>query len=677
LNNRYCFPLLYSLLFLLFMVPQTVFAIYAPPLSPTKKTYKIAAEWALPPFSYVAENGSLTGASIDIMEKIAAYNNLVFQYIPMDLAQAEKELQAGRIDAIAGVAYSTEKSMAFEFSESYFTMSDSLIVPKDKQKTVRSIGDVRTLHVVLQDRKPVVESLFNLRNTKLTITGNQLSGMYTLLQGRADVFIGNKWTANIYLRRLKQQDRFVVQEDVIEPADFAIAVRKGDDALLTRINKTLTTMKAKGEVNKIINRWISSESTVQIARLQQFVRLLTTILVVTACVLLLIYIWNQRLKKAVRNQTEELWILNGFLQEQRQKIADRDAFKEQILNNIYTGIITFDMNFTITSSNVRANEMLGFAAEIPLTEQNSPLLSRILEHWRSNKEQNQNSLVKLEIDENGEWKVIYYRLLILHDAQNRQTGYLLSMTDRTEEKRLEQKLVVQEKLRALGQLVAGVAHEIRNPLTSIKTFVDLLPSKYDRPQFRDAIVEHLPVEVNRLNTIVTDLLDYARPRSPSKEVYSAKTLLASLLTFLRVTIEKKQIILEHCIHDDLTFYIDPQQIRQVFLNLLLNAIDAVEEMPVKKITISVEREDEKTGRITVIDTGKGITSEQMKLIFEPFYTNKHNGVGLGLPLSYKLIKENEGDIRVTSLPDHGTTITVFLPLYTWEESVYETSCTYS
>ena len=192
-------------------------------------------------------------------------------------------------------------------------------------------------------------------------------------------------------------------------------------------------------------------------------------------------------------------------------------------------------------------------------------------------------------------KIIYYHVLQMYDSHENQTGYILSINDETEKKKLEQKLITQEKLHALGQLVAGVAHEIRNPLTSIKTYIDMLPSKYDQPRFRELIIKHLPAEVNRLNTIVTDLVDYARPRPPNKHRISAYEL-TSLWEFLQVTIENKQIILEHAIDDHLVFFIDPQQIRQVLLNLILNSIHAVEDTNEKRIMIVMEKEEKEMGR---------------------------------------------------------------------------------
>ena len=187
------------------------------------------------------------------------------------------------------------------------------------------------------------------------------------------------------------------------------------------------------------------------------------------------------------------------------------------------------------------------------------------------------------------------------------------------------------------------------------------------------MIEHLPSEVNRLNTIVSDLVDYARPRPPNKQRISALEL-TSLLDFLQVTIEKKQIILEQSIEENLFFIIDPQQIRQVLLNLILNSIHAVEGTDEKRIAFCMEKEDKGKGRITISDTGKGMEQEEQIRIFEPFYTNKEKGVGLGLTLSYQLIKENNGDIHVSSQPHQGTMFTITLPLYQEEEEKSETTC---
>jgi signal transduction histidine kinase len=644
--------------------------IWTPIAFAEKTTYKIAGEWALPPFSYTKEDGTLTGISIDLMEKVAVENGLSFEYVPMSRSEAQAALENGTVDAIAGIAYSTENDSRFDFSEPYFTMSDSLIIPKDKKNRIKGIEDVRDLNIVVENHTPVVETLLNMRNTKLTLSTNQYSGLLALINGRTDVFIGNKWTSKVYLQQLKQEENFVILDEVIEPADYTIAVKKGNETLLRMINHTLTTLKAKGEVNAVINKWVMTKPDAIIARLEHFILLLTIVLSTVALVLLFIYIWNYRLKKAVNIQTRKLRLLNENLQEQRQEIADSNTFKEQILNNIDTGIVTFGPDFNMTSCNARALEMLNLSTFTPLHLQQSSLLEQMSHH----DEQDSVAPIILEINDHGQRKVFYYRMLKMYDSQLKQTGYLLSINDETEKKKLEQKLITQEKLHALGQLVAGVAHEIRNPLTSIKTFIDLLPRKYDRPQFRELMMEHVPAEVNRLEMIVSDLIDYARPRPPNKQLCSSNDL-TSLLAFLQVTFEKKRIILNQTLNNNLIFYIDPQQIRQVLLNLILNAIDAVEETTEKNLTITMEKENEHMGRIIIADSGKGMKQDELNRIFEPFFTSKEKGVGLGLSLSYQLIKENDGDIQVSSQYNKGTIFTVTLPLYQKEEIQDEATCT--
>ncbi|KWW17269.1 hypothetical protein AS888_21905 [Peribacillus simplex] len=632
-----------------------------------QKTYIIAVESALPPFSFKNEANEPSGINIDLMEKIAKNNGTVFEYLPMEMQEAEKRLMNGSVDAIVGSTYSIEKDNQLDFTQPYFTMSQSIIIPSNRKKDIHTLTDLRDAHVVLDPTTPVISTFLNMRNTNLTTVSNQYSGMLTLMNDRADAFIGNKWTAEYYLKKLRQGENYIILDEVIEPADYTIAVKQGNQTLLFMMDNALTELKANRQLNGIIDKWLMPQSDQKIARLEQFIFWLTMILTAGAIILFIIYIWNQKLKKSVLAQTRTLHLLNEDLEKQRQKLDNSKAFKEQILNNINTGIITFDHDFLITSCNEKASEILNISKEMILNIPNHTQLLKMFEatHPEQREKVGTGSFRIRVLHGRHEQKEISYSMHKMYSTEKIHTGYLLSMNDETEKKTLEKKLVTQEKLHALGQLVAGVAHEIRNPLTSIKTFIDLLPSKYDKPQFRQVLMEHLPTEVNRLNAIVTDLIEYARPRPPNITNCPAHELI-SLLAFHKVTMAKKQIHFEQAIDEDLIFYIDLQQIHQVILNLVLNSIQAVEEREVKTITISIDRENEKTGRITISDSGIGIKQDEQNHIFEPFYTNKDKGVGLGLTLSYRLIKENNGDIQVKSHPDCGTTFIILLPLYTNE-----------
>ncbi|MDQ0271788.1 transporter substrate-binding domain-containing protein [Cytobacillus purgationiresistens] len=628
--------------------------------------YKVAGELAFPPFSYMNQEEELTGISIELMERIAEETGMEFEFIPMDLRDAEEALKRGEIDAIAGMTYSVDKDRDFDFSTPYFTMSDSLVIPKDQARKIGGIEDLRGSHIVLQDQTTGLNTLMNLRNTNFTLVANQYNGLLMLLNKRADVFVGNKWTSAFFLNKYHLENQYVIHDIVLDPADYAIAVKEGNESLRSILDKTITDLKAKGEITHLIEKRVKPGNEAEIARLEHFITLLFIFLCIGAFVLIIIYLWNKRLKAAVDEQTKDLILLNADLRQQRQRTADSNAFKDQILNNIDTGIVTFDLHFSITSCNSRALNILELSSVSAYNLQQSPIFMKIVQddNFKSDEE---DIFRFLDITHQGKRKIIYYSLNKMYNSLENQAGYLLTMNDETEKKKLEQKLITQEKLRALGQLVAGVAHEIRNPLTSIKTFVDLIPRKYNQPAFQEMLMKHLPAEVDRLGGIVTDLIDYARPGQPNIQPCSAEEL-TSLLTFLQVTMNENNINFEEELGENLVFYIDPQQLRQVLLNLLFNAIHAVEQEEDKKIRMVMEKESDCSAKIQIIDNGQGMNQEELNHIFDPFYTTKDKGVGLGLTLSYNLVKENGGDIFVSSIPLKGTTFTIVLPIYQEEET---------
>lgn len=223
-----------------------------------------------------------------------------------------------------------------------------------------------------------------------------------------------------------------------------------------------------------------------------------------------------------------------------------------------------------------------------------------------------------------------------------------------------QELLKKDKMEALGNLVAGVAHEIRNPLTSIKTFTELIPLKYDNPDFREKISQHVPREIDRLNAIITDLLNYAQPRKSLKEEVSVKALVDGTLVLFSERIKNGRIAINVDIKDDMFIFVDRQQIKQVLINVILNAIQAVENRENSYINIAAHRADHKVV-LTIVDNGLGIAAEDVNRVFEPFFTTRHNGTGLGLFVSYRLVKENDGDIFINNNESGKTTLTIQLP----------------
>lgn len=214
------------------------------------------------------------------------------------------------------------------------------------------------------------------------------------------------------------------------------------------------------------------------------------------------------------------------------------------------------------------------------------------------------------------------------------------------------------KMQEIGILSAGIAHELRNPLTSINAFIDLIPSKIDDENFRKELIKIVPSEIKRLNDLVSSLLDYSKPKNPKPEIIQLSEILSEVLTLIKQKLQQKNI---QVITTDINIclYADKTQMKQILINILLNCIDAVDNNG--QIVI----ESKVTDRIVSIiikDNGIGVPTEMLSKIFDPFCSSKKTGYGIGLAVTYRLIKENRGEIKLESEDGKGTTVTIYMPI---------------
>jgi len=247
-----------------------------------------------------------------------------------------------------------------------------------------------------------------------------------------------------------------------------------------------------------------------------------------------------------------------------------------------------------------------------------------------------------------------------------RNNYLITTTalKEAEEKNrsIMEKMKQSERLSALGEFSAGIAHEIRNPLASIKNFTQLLPSDYEDPHFRKEFTELVTGEVNRINKIVNDLLDYARFRKSKLQKTKIPELIDEALFSIKELLNKHHIAVKKNYDETPSAVIDQEQIRQVLLNLILNAVEAMPEGGT--IEISTRKNEEDQIEIILSDTGCGISKDHLKEIFNPFFTTKERGTGLGLSIVQRIINEQGGTIEVDSTINQGTQFVISLPMGT-------------
>ena len=254
--------------------------------------------------------------------------------------------------------------------------------------------------------------------------------------------------------------------------------------------------------------------------------------------------------------------------------------------------------------------------------------------------------------------IISFYVLIVRNNHLLTTS---ALKDAEEKNRIiMEKIKQSERLSALGEFSAGIAHEIKNPLASIKNFTQLLPAEYGDPNFRKEFIELVTREVNRINRIVNDLLDYARPRKVKLLEVNIPELVDETLSSIDTTFDKHYITIKKNYNQIPPIKIDPEQIRQVLLNLILNAVEAMPKGGVIEVTV---RENEKEEvEIRVSDSGWGISDETLKEIFNPFITTKEGGTGLGLSIVQRIVNEHGGRIEVESKKNRGTQFKLFLPI---------------
>ncbi|MFA6430885.1 MAG: ATP-binding protein [Candidatus Margulisiibacteriota bacterium] len=238
----------------------------------------------------------------------------------------------------------------------------------------------------------------------------------------------------------------------------------------------------------------------------------------------------------------------------------------------------------------------------------------------------------------------------------------------SENLKLYSRLLEAEKFSALGTLAAGMAHEIKNPLASIKGMTQVLPENIDEPGFLDKYSEIVCRQLDRINKIVEDLLVFGQPRKIEVEDTDLIKILDEVLRLIESQCAKSNIVVIKEYQNVPKIKADSEKLTQAFLNVLLNAVQAMERGGV--IKLGVRSEDLPAGRqglgdgiqIEITDTGTGIAKENISKLFDPFYTTKEKGTGMGLAVTYSIIKEHEGEITILSETGKGSTFKICLPI---------------
>jgi two-component system sensor histidine kinase HydH len=342
-------------------------------------------------------------------------------------------------------------------------------------------------------------------------------------------------------------------------------------------------------------------------------------------------------------------------------------YLQQVIASMANGMISIDNHGKVTSFNEMALDLLGLKE----TEAKNIALKSIIDFQSSGINETLTegaTFVEKEIVYNRGAEKVPLALSVspIPDDKKQHAGAVIILRDLTEIKRLQEKVRRSERLAAIGELAAGVAHEVRNPLSSIRGFAQFLGHVLkDKPEERE-YAEIMVKEVDRINNVVTNLLSFARPVKPDLVPTNLPELLDHTVRLVEEDARLRKVNIRLSTSNGLKkIYVDGNQITQIMLNLILNALQAVESGG--NIDVEARAIDSSLLRLSVEDDGPGIPPGVANKIFDPFYTTREKGTGLGLAIVHMIVENHGGEINLVSpVPgkDKGCRITIDLPVST-------------
>ena len=346
-----------------------------------------------------------------------------------------------------------------------------------------------------------------------------------------------------------------------------------------------------------------------------------------------------------------------------QALRETRTLNDLIIENAADGVIAIDRQGDVTTMNPAAEVITGYQRHelvgqpysmlFDNTQFYSPVLDT-LEHGTEH--------VALEISFPGRDRTIELSVTTsrIHNTHGEMIGALVIFSDLTARKETQRRMAQAERLATLGELMAGVEHEVRNPLTAIRGYVQILRQQTSDPIHQEYLSVVLK-EIDSINKVIQQLLEFSRPRHSQWQQVSLNALVEETLVLVQTAGVQARVDFISELDNELSpINADRELLKQVLLNILINAVQAISARG--KIRIQTWQYSDSQQAISIEDNGCGIDLSLQKKIFDPFFTTKASGTGLGLALSQRIINAHQGDIRVASLPGYGATFTLILPI---------------
>ena len=518
------------------------------------------------------------------------------------------------------------------------------------------------------------EIIYSLGADRYIISDRTYSLVGLLAEGKIDVAILDKAVLDYALAEEYEGLDVKVTNRYLDTVKYTVACAPGDSYLLRALNTAILDLRIGGNYEEIKSWWIQEKIETNWKILLFYVLGAMGLMLI---IFGIYYFINRRihrlLAKEIQEKTQDIRSANRQLESQVNQLQFESELRSKLIKTAYNGMVMVDREGKIQLINQGANRMAGFPARavgMPVTQLPcfQSILAQVEEDIFAPGFSIDNRQITLR-DGTDEPESVFRLNLQQIVELGQVTGALITLENITEEQRTLRASYEEEKNRTLNHIVAGLAHEIKNPLMSIRTYAALIRTKMDDVDFRESFAEFVPREADRINNLVESLVSYARPAKGAKSYVNLCHLVQECAYLSQVAKRKAPIEVSIQADGEVYIYANPDQIKQTMINMMLNGIEAMEEKlryvsekrGTPRLSVSVEKVERRV-LLTIADNGIGMNQEERQKCTSLFYTTKSRGTGMGLALSEQFVRENDGWLEIVSKEGEFTRFLIYFPV---------------
>jgi len=591
-----------------------------------EKEYLIySSDHDTPPLRNIdANSGKYVGIVVDYMEALSLELGVEIKVQPDIWQSALDNLKAGKVDMVD--MYPSEiRSESYNFTNTIFYQNAVIVVNRNNNE-IQHVKDLNGHRVAAQTGDYVNEYLSREAEDAIIVNTDDYREAVNLLKdGQVDAVVGDESVIYHFLNYYDMTEDFKIHDELLYKNTFVLGVTKSEPELVDILNKGIKALNRKQTLIRIQQKWFGISSPISNPEgANRYLMPGFFALIVILVSAYLFYTWNKYLKKEVEEALE----------------ASEMALQTTFDGLTHLMIVLDESHRVINGNKAFFNVIDRYKSDV----MNLPI-SEVID-------------LNLDTDKEYVFNNVYYDVSI-HEIDEAGQSIIVMLKDITSKKINERQLLSANKMAAIGQLAAGVAHEIRNPLGLIRNYTYVLKKNHD-PKTREKSYEMIEKSVERASNIIDNLLNFSRMSGIEVVSFKLHDFILSIVQLHEKSLSNTKIKVEFLCDDKMMVVMNLESMKHILINLFSNAIDAIGVDGTLSI-LAYEEQDQLI--IKIKDTGCGLSEEAIDQLFNPFYTTKApgEGTGLGLYIVYTEVEKLGGTISVSSVLDKGTEFTLVFP----------------